>query len=401
MFRFKINTLITHITGWLLFLVLPLLFLNSGNKTGSAWVLLSSPFYWLFCVTYLFLFYFNTLFLIPSFFLKKKYWLYSILVLGMAGLVFFLQPFDKLLANNPRFQAQIAAAIKDSSTVKNNGAVTGQQMVKSMGIDTNKRMFGPLPNESMHMQDPVIKKPSANLLWQHSRNIDIVSLVLFFMIVGLGISVTTIEQWHTTEQKVVKAEAEKVNAELSFLKAQINPHFFFNTLNTIYSYTLSDGDIARTAITNLSKMMRYVLYDAEGRQTSLSKEIAFIKEYTELMKLRITSKTTVLLQIQEQVTEVMIAPMLFLPFVENAFKHGVSSIKEGDIIIWILQTEDSVELRVRNTVYERPRTSEDESNGIGLLNTKRRLDLLYPGKYTLSTGMINETEYEAKLRLML
>ena len=221
------------------------------------------------------------------------------------------------------------------------------------------------------------------------------------LMVGLGITVSFIQKWQHEVSLRQQLEQEKVTTELTLLKAQINPHFFFNTLNTIYSYTLSDGDIARTAITNLSKMMRYVLYDAEGRQTSLSKEIAFIKEYTELMKLRITSKTTVLLQIQEQVTEVMIAPMLFLPFVENAFKHGVSSIKEGDIIIWILQTEDSVELRVRNTVYERPRTSEDESNGIGLLNTKRRLDLLYPGKYTLSTGMINETEYEAKLRLML
>lgn len=221
------------------------------------------------------------------------------------------------------------------------------------------------------------------------------------LMVGLGITVSFIQKWQHEVTLRQQLEQEKVTTELTLLKAQINPHFFFNTLNTIYSYTLSDGDIARTAITNLSKMMRYVLYDAEGRQTYLSKEISFIKEYTELMKLRITRKTTVLLQIQERATDVMIAPMLFLPFVENAFKHGVSSIEEGHITIWIIQTEDSVELIVRNSVYENRRASEDKSNGIGLQNTQRRLELLYPGKYALSTGMINETEYEAKLRLLL
>lgn len=148
-------------------------------------------------------------------------------------------------------------------------------------------------------------------------------------------------------------------------------------------------------------MMRYVLYDAAGRQTSLTKEISFIREYTELMKLRIGKKTTVLLQIQDNVTDVLIAPMVFLPFIENAFKHGVSGIAEGYISIWILQDAGSVELIVKNTVYENRPASEEDSNGIGILNTTRRLDLLYPGKYTLSAGLIGETEYQAKLKLIL
>jgi two-component system LytT family sensor kinase len=221
------------------------------------------------------------------------------------------------------------------------------------------------------------------------------------LMIGLGITISFIQKW---QQEVIlrqQLEQEKTATELTLLKAQINPHFFFNTLNTIYSYTLSDGDVARTAITNLSKMMRYVLYDAAGRQTPLSKEIAFIKEYTELMKLRITNKTTVLLQVQERVSDAMVAPMLFLPFVENAFKHGVSSVNEGHISIWIIQNAQEVELIVKNTTYESRRTSEDESNGIGILNTTRRLDLLYPEKYTLTTGMINETEYQVKLKLTI
>jgi sensor histidine kinase YesM len=97
----------------------------------------------------------------------------------------------------------------------------------------------------------------------------------------------------------------------------------------------------------------------------------------------------------------MIAPMLFLPFVENAFKHGVSNITEGYILIIIIQKHDHIELSVTNTVYESRRASEDQSNGIGLLNTTRRLELLYPGKYKLSTGMISEIEYQAKLTLFI
>jgi len=235
---------------------------------------------------------------------------------------------------------------------------------------------------------------------RHGR-VDVFVVGLNLLMVGLGITISFIQKWQHEVNLRQQLEREKVNSELTLLKAQINPHFFFNTLNTIYSYTLSDGDIARTAITNLSKMMRYVLYDAEGGQTPLSKEVAFIKEYTELMKLRTSKKTSILLEIQERGNEVMIAPMLFLPFVENAFKHGVSSIEEGHISIWVIQHNDSVELIVKNTVYESRRASEDESNGIGILNTTRRLDLLYPGKYTLTTGMINETEYEAKLMLLV
>ncbi len=237
--------------------------------------------------------------------------------------------------------------------------------------------------------------------WDQHGHFDTFVLGMNLLMIGLGITVSFIQKWQQEVNLRQLLEQEKITTELSLLKAQINPHFFFNTLNTIYSYTLSNGDIARTAITNLSKMMRYVLYDAAGRQTPLSKEIAFIREYTELMKLRISKKTIVLLQVQERGNEATIAPMLFLPFVENAFKHGISSITEGHITIWIIQNEGSVELIVKNTVYENRRASEDKSNGIGVLNTTRRLQLLYPGKYTLNTGMISEAEYAAKLKLFL
>jgi two-component system LytT family sensor kinase len=260
-------------------------------------------------------------------------------------------------------------------------------------------LLNALVNSVFNLNDFFFKMPKRPR--EHHGHFDGFVLGMNLLMIANGIMVSFIQKWQQEVNLRQQLEQEKVTTELTLLKAQINPHFFFNTLNTIYSYTLSDGDVARTAITNLSKMMRYVLYDAAGPQTPLSKEIAFIREYVELMKLRISRKTTVLLEVSEQMTEVMIAPMLFLPFVENAFKHGVSSITEGQITIWILQDEKSLELIVRNTIYENRPASEEESNGIGIINTTRRLELLYPGKYTLRNGKINEAEYEAELKLFL
>lgn len=217
------------------------------------------------------------------------------------------------------------------------------------------------------------------------------------LMVGLGITVSFIGKWQQELNLRQQLEKEKITTELTLLKAQINPHFFFNTLNTIYSYTLSDGEVARTAITNLSKMMRYVLYDGTGNQTTLNKEVAFICEYTELMKLRISLKTTVSLKAPDNAGDVLIAPMLFLPFVENAFKHGVSTINEGHINITITQDTKTIILTVSNTVHGKHSVNEELSNGIGILNTTRRLELLYPGRFTLSYGLTGNGEYVAKL----
>ncbi|WP_214071201.1 histidine kinase [Mucilaginibacter sp. dw_454] len=219
------------------------------------------------------------------------------------------------------------------------------------------------------------------------------------LMVGLGITISFIQKWQQEVALRQRLEQEKISAELAILKAQINPHFFFNTLNNIYAYTLSDGNVARTAITNLSKMMRYVLYEAAGGQAPLAKEIAFISEYTELMKLRISNKTSIQLELPQQTGNETVAPMLFLPFVENAFKHGVSGIDEGSILIRITQQQGLIELLVKNTIYQNKRASEDESNGIGIANTTRRLDLLYPGRYELTTGVNNLAEFEVRLIL--
>lgn len=376
MSRFKLSTFVIHLTGWLLFLLLPLLFLNSGNKVGSAWVLFSSPFYWLFCLTYLVLFYFNLWYLVPQLFLKSKYVIYGIIVLVLLGAVFFLQPFDKLLGNNPRFQAEMLAQSRRDSVAALQKALTG----KGPGMDTAAMPFGPLPNQDLRMQEPVARHSSINPLWHHSKQTDAVSLILFGIITALALSVKSIEQWHVTEQRMVKAESERVSAELSFLKAQINPHFLFNTLNNIYMLSVINSEHTSESIMKLSNIMRYVTDDVMQDFVPLSNELKCISDYIDLQKLRLGKQTTLDFQITGKVNNQQIAPLIMMSFIENTFKYGISKKEKSTIVIHIAVGEKSVVFHSENSIFVRQIA---ERSGIGLANTKQRLQLLYPAKHIL------------------
>lgn len=376
MSRFKLSTFVIHLTGWLLFLLLPLLFLNSGNKVSSAWVLFSSPFYWLFCLTYLVLFYFNVWYLVPQYFLKGKYVFYGIIVFVLLGAVFFLQPFDKLLGNNPRFQARMLAQSRRDSLAALQKTLTGN----TPGMDTDAMPFGPLPNQDLRMQEPAAPHPSVNPLWHHSAQTDAVSLILFGIITALALSVKSIEQWHTTEQRMMKAESERVNAELSFLKAQINPHFLFNTLNNIYMLSVMNSAHTPESIMKLSNIMRYVTDDVMQDFVPLSNELKCVSDYIDLQKLRLGTQTTLDFKINGKVNNQQIAPLIMMSFIENTFKYGISKKEKSTIVIYIEVSEKSVVFHSENSIFTRRIT---ERSGIGVANTKQRLQLLYPEKHIL------------------
>jgi hypothetical protein len=206
--------------------------------------------------------------------------------------------------------------------------------------------------------------------------------VTSLLLLMISSSISVFQKWQKDEQIRQKLEREKISSELLFLKAQINPHFFFNTLNNIYALTLVDVDLARKALHTLSRMMRYVLYETQKDTTPLSKEITFLKDYIDLMKLRLNDKVQVTFEAPQHPREVTLAPMLFLPFVENAFKHGVSTQSSSCIHIRLFQQDQALHLVVKNTIF-RSKNVLEESSGIGLTNTRRRLDLLYPGRYDL------------------
>jgi two-component system LytT family sensor kinase len=142
------------------------------------------------------------------------------------------------------------------------------------------------------MQDPSLKKPSNRIIFIHqSGNIDMVGLFIFIIVMGLGIAISTVQKWQLTEQMVIRAEAEKAHAELSFLKAQINPHFLFNTLNNIYALSVTDSKHTSESIMKLSNIMRYVTDEVTEDFVLLQSEIDCINDYIDLQKLRLSKKT--------------------------------------------------------------------------------------------------------------
>ncbi|MDB5012445.1 MAG: sensor histidine kinase [Daejeonella sp.] len=230
-------------------------------------------------------------------------------------------------------------------------------------------------------------------------SIDAFMVFTSVLIGGISACVKIVKRWYTDNESRLQLEQEKTASELAFLKAQINPHFFFNTLNNIYSLNRINAEKAGDAIYTLSHMMRYVLYETHT-DTTVKKEVQFIEDYIKLMQLRLTTKVQVVFNKPETNLHHTIAPMLFLPYVENAFKHGLSPIENTSILIDISSTESSVCLEVRNSIVEQQSPVIEESNGIGLANTKRRLELMYPGKYELKIDRhTDENEYLVQLKL--
>ncbi|WP_316822674.1 sensor histidine kinase [Pedobacter gandavensis] len=216
--------------------------------------------------------------------------------------------------------------------------------------------------------------------------VDLFLIMMILLIVGISTSLTLIQKWQADKQLRESLEKEKIISELSFLKAQINPHFFFNTLNNIYALTHVDVESSRKALHKLSRMMRYLLYETQQGITPLSKELSFINDYIALMRLRLSDAVKVSFEKPVLREELVIAPMLFLPYVENAFKHGVSTIKASEISIVMNLNGKTLEMSVENSIFKEQTALADDYGGIGLTNTKRRLDLLYPGKHTFSAG---------------
>jgi len=241
-----------------------------------------------------------------------------------------------------------------------------------------------------------------NFANKHKSDFNPYMLFTTSLVAAISTCIEIVKKWYSDHESRLLFEQEKIANELNFLKAQINPHFFFNTLNNIYSLNRIDAEKAGDAIYTLSHMMRYVLYDTHA-DTTVKKEIQFIEDYIKLMQLRLTDKVSIAYHKSEENLQHAIAPMLFLPYIENAFKHGVSPTDPTNISVDILATESSVTMIVRNTIVpEQGKRLMEEDSGIGLVNTKRRLDLIYPERYTLHIETSTpENEYLVHLKIDL
>ena len=206
------------------------------------------------------------------------------------------------------------------------------------------------------------------------------AITWYLLVIFISFVVKLLMQLRQAEDRAREIENAQLRTELSFLHAQINPHFLFNSLNTIYSLTLKKSDSAPTAVLKLSHLLRYVIDDANREHVPLEQEVNYLNNYIELQKLRSTSSLAVDFKVVGNISSTQIAPLLLLPFVENAFKYGISNHEPSPIDIALERTQSTLVFSVNNRKFEQ---SEKDSTGIGINNVKRRLELLYPGKHEL------------------
>ncbi len=226
---------------------------------------------------------------------------------------------------------------------------------------------------------------------------------LSFLFMGAGSTIFYImHEWFKSQQETNELQNKTLQSELNFLKSQINPHFLFNTLNNLYALTLKKSDLAPEIVLRLSEMIRYMLYECNESKVYLRKEINCLKNYLELEKLRQGKKFDIQFELIGEVHNQKIVPLLFIPFLENSFKHGLSNqLGEGYVHIKMQIDDDTVETYIENSKPPTlPSKPGPKSGGIGLVNVKRRLDLLYPDDHELEINNHPNT-YSVYLKVKL
>jgi sensor histidine kinase YesM len=212
--------------------------------------------------------------------------------------------------------------------------------------------------------------------------------VLFLTAISTGYGLMThlVREEHTSQL----AQQERLQSELSFLRSQISPHFIFNILNSIVYLIRSKSELAEPVTIKLSELMRYMLYESADALIPLEKELSYLNSYVELQKIRFEEDVQIRMDIEGKVGSQIIEPMLMIPFVENAFKHGIGLVADPQIEIYLKVTDHNLHFRVRNKISADSPDVKDNSSGIGLKNVQRRLELLYPETHRLELSKTEE-----------
>lgn len=333
-----------HVISCIIFLALPFFFSPDGPDNPRAFF--SNPESHREILRYSLLtifFYLNYYLLIPRFYFPHKYFLYGVIVLAC----FFIT-----------------------------------MMLPGLFFQPMHDMHPPMPEWSKFRRPP----PGHRMFFNVRQHI-FLFLASFFFSLLLKI-----------RGRLQQAEEEKLETELSYLKAQVNPHFLFNTLNSIYSLAVTKSDDTATAVVKLSGMMRYMLVDAANDTVPLEKELAYIRDYISLQELRFGDDVPVQFSINGDSTGKKIAPLILISFVENAFKYGVNAEEEMYIRIDVNITGDALTMEVFNKKVKVQ--APDKNAGVGIKNAENRLNLLYPARHSL-TIKDNKKDFQVLLTLTL
>ncbi|MCX6250934.1 MAG: histidine kinase [Bacteroidetes bacterium] len=348
---------------WAVLFLTPILFREDNDK--PLWRSVVNQLEILIPLSILFLV--NRFFLVPVFLFNGKIKIY---IFSLIGIILFLticsNAYDGYNNNSRQKETSTENQMKppsDSPPDKNNPP----------NIPPRKRQPRPVP-------------PFANFL------------IFSFLIVEFDTGLRSGLRWIEAENEKVKLEKENVSNQLALLKTQVSPHFFMNTLNNIHALVDENSAEAKEAIIKLSKMMRYLLYETETEKTTLKKEVEFLESYVKLMKLRFSEKVRITLNIPEKVPDVSIPPFLFISFIENAFKHGISYRNESFIEVDLILGKDRLLFVAKNSKTDKEGVKD--FYGIWIENTRKRLDLLYGTNYHLDI-IDNDDLYTVNLSLPL
>lgn len=237
-------------------------------------------------------------------------------------------------------------------------------------------------------------------IWNHDvlsiQSIAATAVNVVFM-VALALLIRIALYWAKDQRKSTELQLQEHKLEVELLKAQINPHFFFNTLNNIYSLVYKKSDDAPAAVMKLSEIMRYIIYDSKSQMVQMEKEVELLYNYIELERLRSRDPGFIEIETKGNMSAHVVPPMLFLSFAENAFKHGKRKVKKPGIKFSIIVEEGKIKFKATNYILTEPHNNHI-GEGIGMQNTRRRLELLYPKCHKLNIKKDNE-KYEVSLEL--
>jgi LytS/YehU family sensor histidine kinase len=330
--------LMLHAIAWIIIIIIPLYLSNSlGGDRHRIYE------FYLHTFSVAVIFYLGYLWLVPRFFIQEKKFTYAFILIGLIIVTYFFSNFiEEHFLFDPVREAKFQAVMKSL-----------------VGKDDNFR--------------PPMKAFS---FFNHFLS----SVLVSGFAIGLGL----MDKLKQNEKKQKELEKEKLNSELAFLKNQVSPHFFFNTLNNIYSLIGIDGPTAQESVLKLSKLMRYLLYESEHGETLISKELDFMNNYIDLMKLRLSPRVELQIDFPQEFPDLSIPPLLFVPFVENAFKHGVSYRDRSFIHIQMKIEKEQIIFVSENSMGKSSQPGDMQHSGIGLENVKKRLGLLFPGQHELT-----------------
>ena len=258
-------------------------------------------------------------------------------------------------------------------------------------------LFRYFPRHPIEFPQEVVNQFGMRNMWAFLVGAIIGSLFLQVLVILIAVGLRHVMRTNEREMQFEEERRKTAEAELTWLKHQLNPHFLFNTLNNISSLTQIDPDKAQESIGQLSDLLRYALYDSEAEKVPLASEIEFMDNYIDLMALRCSEQTTVEKHLEAPSRPVEVAPLLFISLVENAFKHGVNARYPSFVKVSMEMDGDDLVFVCDNSRFEKQGTDRIGS-GIGLENMKRRLELLYPGRYTYEQDATDDT-YHVKVTL--